>query len=147
MEKTPEKIFARELLRKYLISISDRPAWWYVVKLDDAEPDSFANLCGLNNSELKLLLLTAGLAKQNQNSDSLSFSQTAFNSFIMEHQMDEFVETDNCHLPLFERKSEYVIRVGKAHRQSVGGRRLNARAQYTKLELRRPRMGNKQEKS
>jgi hypothetical protein len=30
-----------------------QPSWWYGIKLDASDPDSMAQLCGINNIELE----------------------------------------------------------------------------------------------
>jgi hypothetical protein len=124
----------RRLFADFLTAASERPGWWYVVKHDDADPESLASLCGLTDDELEEMLVAANLARKGKSGAEFSFLRANFISFLSEYSIPN-AETDKCRIPSLHPTQNFVsVRVGQ-----VSGAQ-NARDLFKQEERRVPRI-------
>jgi hypothetical protein len=124
----------RRLFADFLTAASERPGWWYVVKHDDADPESLASLCGLTDDELEEMLVAANLARKGKSGAEFSFLRANFILFLSEYSIPN-AETDKCRIPSLHPTQNFVsVRVGQ-----VSGAQ-NARDLFKQEERRVPRI-------
>ncbi len=95
--------------REVIETAATRSCWWYGVRLDDNDPDSLAQLCGITSVELDTMFVACGFLL------SRKFSRDALTKFGKEIRRCEVSEGK----PASVKKKQMFLKVGTGATQGV----------------------------